>query len=156
MNPPDANDQVIALNSDTDHWKRDTSGTWAPYDPTDRFDIPDEREPEHHIPDAVCDAQTPAGQPTIRELVDNAVMALNALVCRTICKYPPHPADVTLPGWMETKILDADITINQVQDAFGWVQDPDDDAYWAPPDPDATLSYDECEDAGLDGTLRDM
>lgn len=25
-----------------------------------------------------------------------------------------------------------------------------------PPDPDEALSYDECEDAGLDGTLRDM
>jgi hypothetical protein len=29
------------------------------FDPRDRFDIPDDREPEHHIPEAVCDVQTP-------------------------------------------------------------------------------------------------
>lgn len=77
-------------------------------------------------------------QPTIRELVDAAVMAMNDLVCRTICKYPPHPADVNLPEWMEKAILEADIAVNQVQDAFDWVKDPDDEAYWPPPKIGAT------------------
>lgn len=27
---------------------------------------------------------------------------------------------------------------------------------WAPPDPDTALSFDQCEAAGLDGTLRSM
>ena len=72
-------------------------------------------------------------EPTIRELVDNAVMAMNALVCRTIVKYPPHPGDVTLSEWMEKAILEADTLINQVQDTFEWVKDPDDEAYWPPP-----------------------
>jgi len=30
-------------------------------DPRDTVDIPDDREPEHHIPDAVCDVQTAVG-----------------------------------------------------------------------------------------------
>lgn len=66
--------------------------------------------------------------PTIREMLDDVVAALNKLVTATVCQ-----ADVTLPPWMQEAVLHADLLVNQIQDAFEWVKDPDDEAYWPPP-----------------------
>lgn len=166
-------------------------------DPRDRFDIPDEREPEHHIPDAVCDAQTGLGDDLTERVgrwladrsrvsylesveqarsndwhgnEDDAVALVETLAARFDILPIIEPGTVVMsqddedhtgiviepfvrcnmPGWILVHWTHAGICDEHVRDVT-----PIGDSL-PPPDPDSALSIDECDAAGVDGTLRDM
>lgn len=172
-------------------------GDWNEQDIIDSVDIPDEREPEHRIPDAVCDVQTGLGGElevlvgnwlTERSRVshlesiglasssdwhgveDDAVFIVETLAKRfkvlpiiepgTVVQSQGDLAHIgvviepfvrcNLPGWILVHWTHAGICDEHVRDVtvLG--------AAFKGADPDSALSIDECEAAGVDGTLRDM
>lgn len=117
--------------------------------PTDTVDIPDEREPEHNIPDAVddwhpwngpvCDAQTVLGD----ELTTRLVKWLDSRD-RIGADEADGPIDSDRWHWSDDEAVDI---CHSVATLFEIISLP-------PPRAEDALTFDECEAAGVDGTLR--
>jgi hypothetical protein len=114
----------------------------AVIDPRDTVDIPDERELDDHIPDAVCDVQTYAGDvlgPDVVRSIHDWIVERRR-VSAIEANGPPWPD----PDEWQASDDDAAEIVTSIAALFEI----------DPPWPEDALDFDECEAAGVDGTLR--